>query len=298
MKKYSDYQVYGALAMLTVALCWCWVAWVPLNNYQQQLEEANLLMERSLAMVKERAKELDDETVKDVKKNGNSEEGLERIERGKLLRKRTQAVIDQIEQLKQAIKTNQQAYRVMVEQGNALRIDQLTQGHIQWLNHEYRDLDILKFKFIRGSRAFISTKHHFSHATSSAAIAWLNQRALAVRRYEHKVARKLLGASMPGCYWFINSYDPIVFPKYKQIQVGDEYTADLFISKSAGRHRPRMTSYGQPIAVNDWMGEVVIPAQKLGKFYWSGTITYKDIRTKKDSTITFHQFYQVVPQNK
>jgi hypothetical protein len=264
MKKFSDYQIYGTLAIFTIALCWCWVAWVPLANYHQQLEEANLWMEHSLALVKERAKKLDDETVKDVKRNGNSSEGLERIERGKLLRKRTQAVIDQIEQLKQAIKTNQQAYQVMVEQGNALRIEQLTQAHIQWLNYEYRDLDIPKFKFIRGTREFISAKHHFSHTTSSAAIAWLNQRALAVRHFEHQVARKLLGAFSLSCSWFINSYDLMVFPKYKQIQVGDEYTADMFMKKSAGRLHPRMTSYGQPIAVRDWMGEVYIPTQKLG----------------------------------
>lgn len=298
MKKYSDYQIYGALAMLTIALCWCWVAWVPLNNYQQQLEEGNLLMERSLAMVKERAKELDDEAIKDVKKNGNSEEGLERLDRGKLLRKRTQAVIDQIEQLKQGIKTNQKAYWVMVEQGNALKIDQLTQEHIQWLNHEYRDLDISKFKLNRSTREFISAKRHFSHATSTGAIAWLNQRALAVRHFEHRIARKLLGAFSFSCNWFTNSYDPMVFPKYKQIQVGDEYNADLFMSKAVSKSRPRMTSYGQPIAVADGMSTVDIPTQKSGKFYWSGTITYYDTHTKKDSTVTFHQFYQVIPQNK
>lgn len=297
MKKFSDYQICGTLAMLTIALCWCWVAWVPLANYQQQLDEANLLMERSLVLVKEQAKELDHETVKDVKKNGNSSEGLERIERGKLLRKRTQEVIDQIEQLKQTIKKKQDVYQVMVNQSNAPRIDKLTKEHIQWLNHEYRDLDIPKFEFIRGTREFISAKHHFSHATSSAAMAWLNQRALAVRYFEQQIARKLLGVSMPLCKWF-SKIDVKGFAQTKQIQVGNEYTADMFISNSAGKTRPRMTSYGQPIAVRDWMGEVNIPTQKFGKFYWSGNITYKDIHTKKDSTVTFHQFYQVIPQNK
>jgi hypothetical protein len=59
-----------------------------------------------------------------------------------------------------------------------------------------------------------------------------------------------------------------------------------------------MYSYGQPIAVQNDAGKVEIPTSKTGKFYWSGTITYRDIYQQKERTVQLKQAYEVLPQDK
>jgi hypothetical protein len=293
MRKRSNDRIYDTLALVVLVIGWCWMWWAPPNSYQTQLGAMNQAMENGLLLTKAEIQDSDSSFRAKVYEWGSEPTYLANMKRIAMLRQKTNEVIYQLAQLKQALLQGKDVYQLMIRNNKLADFHQLTHTHVQWRGQEFRDLDLPKIAF-QGSNHHITNSDHFGRATTVAAIGLLSQKQLEIRYFEKLVAQKLMHHSMYYCGF--DQVEPYVVIPLHQIQVGDTYMADIFAGKSAQNIFPRMTSQGQTIAIKDGVGKVEIPTSKSGKFYWSGSITYRDIYQQKERTVQLKQAYEVLPK--
>lgn len=289
MRKFSDYQIYETLALVTIVACWGSMWWIPSSNYTLQFAVSNTSMEQGLVFEKNKVEKGKQQFIVEVYKDGNTRADLATIKRDEQLMRKTNQVMAKIDSLKNHLKKHQDVYGLMIKQGKANQFNQWLNTYTQWITNEFKDLDIPTIE-LRGSKNNIE---HFRQATAIGAISFLTTKQVDIRYIESEVARKLRITTRLSCSWLFPNVQAVA--QAKQIQIGNTYTADLFISNWFRIVRPRMTSQGQAIPVKENKANIRIVTQQSGKFYWTGKITHETLEAK-DTTIIHQTPYDVLPK--
>lgn len=145
---------------------------------------------------------------KDVKKNGNSREGLERIKRAELLKKKSMTLLGSLSKIKQQLidkagqgldeKTHRPkdplnvrtTQRLMRKSADTL--SQQLEYYVDWLSDEFKDLDLPKFEPLGkgyGELSFYQT--FFANANLGETLCILTNKQSEVLRYQAEVLKKL-----------------------------------------------------------------------------------------------------------
>lgn len=289
MRKFSDDHIYQTLALVAIVACWGSMWWTSSSDYQLQFAVSNTLMEQGLIFEKSKIEKGKQQFIVEVYKDGNTRADLAALKRDKQLMYKTNQVMAKIDSLKNHLKKHQDVYGLMIKQKKAAQFNQWLNTYAQWITNEFKDLDIPTIA-LRGSKNNID---HFRQATIIGAISFLTTKQVDIRYIESEVARKLRITTRISCSWLFPNVQAVA--QAKQIQIGDTYTADLFISDWFRIVRPRMTSQGQTIPVKENKTDISIVTQQPGKFYWIGKITHETLRAK-DITIVHKTPYEVLPK--
>jgi len=292
----------------------------------------NSALEHSLA----NAKDASDNALKalkaDVKKQGNSREGLDRIKRAELLKKRTAEMLGDIEKIKSKLindagdgldpkthtvknpKEEGKVGEIMIgatKDGEGYKLKKKLDSYVKWLGTEFKDLTLPKFDPIAEGNANNPlyaadpvqkgkdfSEANFGHTPVVAALAVLTQKQSVVLRYESEVLKKL-GAGDISADLKFDKVEAGVSVEANTVAPGDEYVASLFISASASKANPRMTYNGSPISVKDGKGEVRFKVRDPGSYTdgrakgkWKGSITFKS--RNRDTTFLVEKEYTIV----
>ncbi|HAS40179.1 MAG TPA: hypothetical protein DCS93_06845 [Microscillaceae bacterium] len=148
---------------------------------------------------------------KDVKKQGNSREGLERVKRAEILKKRTNEVEAEIDKLKTLLMTDagggldpqtkmpkdpQNTAKVEeVMKANTPKLIKALDDYVKFLSIKYKDLDLPRFapltKDMMYPKKMSFYEMFYGDATVIEALSSLTVHQLTVRRYEAEVLKKL-----------------------------------------------------------------------------------------------------------
>lgn len=277
----------------------------------------NSALEHSLINAQKSSDQALEALKKDVKKNGNSPEGRDRIKRAELLKKRTAGIIGDVEKIKQKLITDAgdgldkkthtvknpkeegKVGEIMIGghegsgDGEGYKLKKKLDKFVSWLGTEFKDLDLPKFeKLAEGNekKALYASdpiqknkdfaEANFGHTPVVAALAVLTQKQSEILRYQSEVLKKLGAGDLTADIKF-DRVEAGVSVDAKTVAPGDEYKASLFIAASASKAKPRMTLNGSPIAVKEGKGEVSFKVRDPG--------SYTDGRAKGswEGTITF-----------
>lgn len=249
----------------------------------------------------------------DVKLNGNSREGLDRIKRTQLLQSKTAQLCDSIDYWQSLVpngSSDVQIRQVLLGKEGKKLLSALD-DHVQWLDSEFKDLylpKLARFSQPRFQRTVKTTNSideflffHFSNASISVVQTWFAQTRLQIFTYAQQILRKLgkgdLSAGMyfPRIWAIVTENSPI-------IKLGEIYHAELCIADIASKARPRMTLNSTPIAVLDGMADVSIQVAPIADSvpahidkvtrYWQGSITFKS--KGRDTTLYVKKPYTVL----
>lgn len=158
---------------------------------------------------------------RNVKKEGVTKEGLERVKRAELLKKRTMQVIDLLDNLQDMIgkeagggldpktqlpKTPQNTQGVEKVMGdNQAKLVKALDDYVKYLKWEYKDLELPRFeRLTRGvnyPKKMSDYEVFYKGATVSEALASLISRQLVVLRYQSEVLKKLGGEEKSYFYY-------------------------------------------------------------------------------------------------
>ncbi len=147
----------------------------------------------------------------DVKKNGNSSNGLKRVKRAEKLKKRTHEVEVAIQKMKSTLvkdagcgfdsKTRQlnnpqNAAKVSeIMQANESELIQLLDSYVDFLSIEYKDLDLYKLERLTNDMEYPQQvtfyDKFYKNANVAEALSSLTVHQLAVRHYEAYILKKL-----------------------------------------------------------------------------------------------------------
>lgn len=292
----------------------------------------NSALENSLASAQKASDQALAALKKEVKKSGNSREGLERIKRAELLKKKTVEMLGDIDKIKQKLikeagegldpkthtvknpKEETKVGFIMIgpnKDGEAYKLKKKLDKYVGWLSTEFKDLELPKFDKIAEGNANnpLFADHpiqkskdfaeaNFEHTPVVAGLAVLTQKQSVILRYQAEVLKKLGAGDISNTLKF-DKVEAGVSVEANTVAPGDEYKAELFISASASKANPRMTLNGSPIPVKDGKGEVSFKVRDPGAYKdgrakgkWSGSITFKS--RGRDTTFQVEKEYTIV----
>lgn len=307
MKWHTIYNMYEGVAILAIVACWGTITFVAKPDYSAQMLPITQAMSTSLQHRTKAMLKAGKELRKDVKRNGNSREGLERIKRVRVLQQRTNKLIQKLEGWKMPL----QKYRndgktvvakMMLDGAKGYELKQQLDTYVNWLTKEFIDLDLPKFEklaegnekkalydndWIKISKDFAHL--HFEHVSPAIALGILTEKQLEIKRYEAEVMKKIGVGGFSSCCFCFDRIEPFVIVPSRTVQIGDEYTADLFITGKLVRARSpwtkvRMLTNKTPVPVKDGTLELTFSPGGTGTQYWTGKITYQTI-DYKDTTV-------------
>jgi len=310
MKWNTAYHIYEVLALTIIALSWWSWATDQSHYYTTHWRALGHSLEYSVQHAQMRTDRADARLREDVKRMGNSREGLDRIKRVELLRKRTKDVMMALQHTKEHLKkmpTNayHQTSDWMIKKEIAQQTKQKLDQYVYWLSQEFKDLSLPKFdKLAEGNQenplyyAREANKdfahNYFDHTSPAEVIALLTQKQLTVKRYEEEVMKKLDS----GCccaYLSFDKFGAAVYAPLNTIEVGQEYTADMFINLLTGEFNPRMVAQNQPLIVRQDKANVAFKATKIGKQFWEGRFILKT-RGDRDTSLIHRVPFEVLPK--
>jgi len=291
MKRNTIYHIYEGLALILTCLSW-WAffysAYTVETTHWQSLSHtletihANAYTASQDALISLR---------KDVRKQGNSREGLERVKRAELLIKKTNGIFTKLEEAKgylQKLDPAEQATteRFMVRSGFAYQLKANLDDYTRWLQNEFRDLDLPKFaplaegneknplyQISEPDRDF--AYNYFASTSATEAMALITQKQTEVKRYEKAVLGKLWNEpgffSCYGCGWIGLK----LWQTNYIIPVGETYTAAMFIGRAVSEANPQMMMNNQFLTIWNGTTEIGFETQKTGQQFWEGKIVYK-----------------------
>ncbi|OJJ21717.1 hypothetical protein BKI52_14545 [marine bacterium AO1-C] len=299
-----------------------WVIWglsackTTPNVFQQKLQAISQTLTQPRPALLKHNEKIITAIKADVRKQGNSREGLERIKRCNILHTRTLVLIDTLQLFKGKLNNQTPAATTPVrqllwhnEEGRKLAIK--VNKYITWLGYEFKDLRLPKFELITTRHFAVKEEQqhpdkfaqlHFAYGSVATVRALLTFWQNTLLEYEREILKKLgsgdLCASM--CCYGCGGVEARVSTQSDIIRLGEVYEAKMFVSTNASRANPRATYNGSPIMVKDGRGEVrvkvkpipdSIKADKVTRF-WKGSITFK---TKgRDTTLSLRVPYTVL----
>lgn len=265
--------------------------------YTQKVQELNQLLEAQQPHQQATENEIIKAIKAEVRKNGNSREGQERIKRAELLRERMAWAIDTLQLLKNQLSKYSPTATAPVrrlfwhnESGEklAIKMDKL----IIWLSAEFKDLALPKFsKLIQREfvlkagpdHKFKFAQLHFAYGSVASTIGLFTYWQNTLLLYEYEVLKKLVADDITP-YCGFTKVGVGVSTQSDIIKLGETYEAKMFITNNASRANPRATYNGVPINVIDGNAEVRFKARAIPDsvradkitYYWEGGITFKN----------------------
>ena len=300
MKWNTAYHIYEAGALLVIVLSWWLWATDQMVDQEVHWQSFDGVMERSLTKGQVASQKAVKNLKVGVRKNGNSREGLARIERALLLQKRTQKIIAMLDKAKKRLNTMPSgAYRKvsnwLIAQGEAHHIKKKLDQHVNWLNWEHRDLVEPFEKFAKGNPAGNQdfAHYYFEYASPAEASLILSFKQVIIRRYEAQLLKKLGAGDLSSCC-VDHRIEAGVWAPTDIIQVGDTYAADLFISSWIHLPYLRMQLNQTPLTVADGQGRVAFQTQGVGRQFWDAKIIWR--LTGRDTTVIQRVPLEVLPK--
>jgi hypothetical protein len=211
----------------------------------------------------------------EVRKNGNSREGQERIRRSELLSKKTKEIYKKIEQWRQH-KQNFAPLQVAVKH------------YQEWIIDEFRDLDIAPIDTIQPLVKSLDVG-----STAIANQLLINNQKLDIYKWQAMVLRKLGAGDLTQaikCCFGCQYVDAV--PKATKVQVGEDYEADMYFGEHGFLRYPRFYINDQPIAISEGKSKIIFRTQNTGKQYWEAKLKFQTY-PRKDTTIVRKVYYEV-----
>ncbi|EAY28663.1 hypothetical protein [Microscilla marina] len=276
MMKHTITRIYEIVVLLIVLGCLGQILWGA-PTYDAQLSELQTAMNISWQQGHKKAVEDMENLEEDVHKNGNPREELESIKRAQLLIKKTTKINGLFERTNNQWHNGKQGF-------DALK--RAVKKHADWINSEFGDFDL---ELVDPKHALAKYPHR-SNATTIATKALIAEKKLQIQRLQAVILRKL-GVdeiTFTGCG--LRSWQRVV-PQTNVVQVGDTYTADLFLVKIRRYGSLTTRMYYNNKITGD--GAVRFEVLQRGKQYWEAKFRYYTVDGKKDTTIVQKVYYEV-----
>ncbi|HAS40103.1 MAG TPA: hypothetical protein DCS93_06465 [Microscillaceae bacterium] len=308
MKWNTLYHVYEGLILLLIGCCW-WAFFDPFIPNPTHWQSLNQTLDTIYVDAYTASQDALIDLRKEVRKQGNPREGLDRVKRAALLAKKTNQVFASLEEAKgylQKLDPVEQATteRFMIRSRFAYQLKANLDGYTQWLTNEFRDLDLPRFAPLaegneENSLYYVSepdkdfAHNYFESTPAIGAIALLSQKQIQLKRYEMVVLKKL-GSEPTGILCGGGWIAPTLGKLKIVIPVGDEYTADMFIGASARETNPRMILNGEPLSVRSGSTNIRFETKEIGPQFWEGKVVYKHKGRYK--TVAHKVPFEVLPK--
>lgn len=108
----------------------------------------------------------------------------------------------------------------------------------------------------------------------TAAITALTKIQADMRNTEAEAVKKILG-EVDKAVINLDKFDAVAIAPSSYILVGQQYTADVFLTASDSKSNPEVAVGGAALKVVDGKGQYVVTASREGEFKWSGTVKVK-----------------------
>ena len=321
--RFIRFSIVTAVMVLSVST-WYYTRFRPSTSLIDKFIFINSALEHSLANLKSKS----DGTLKsikaNVKKNGNSRDGLKMIKRTELLKKRTAELLGEVDRIKNKLINNAgqgldpkthtvkypkdqlRTYQVMFGlpgsgPGEGHKLEKKLNVYSTWINQEYKDLlkkqlaPLTKVGGVEDTKNFV--RHNFHQKPIVLVLAKLTQVQHQILEDESKVLSQIEN-NLP-------LYEELKFDKIytgisaekSVLRSGEIYRASMAIAAFPSKTNARMTVNGKPIDVKGGIGKVRFKTTyPLGKKTWRGTVTFKN--RGRDTTFTIEKEYFVVPRMK
>jgi Ca-activated chloride channel family protein len=201
LKKYSQTLLFCGL-LLGIAACQ--------PSQTKVIRQYQILhsLEHSLVSAKTSSDKALEALKKDVKKNGSSREGLERIKRAELLKKKSATLLGNISKIKQQLidkagqGLDEKTYRPKdpfnttttqrLMRENVDEFSKKLEKYVSWLSIEFKDLDLPKFEPLgKGYQDLGFYETFFADANLGETLCFLTNRQAEVLRYQAEVLKRL-----------------------------------------------------------------------------------------------------------
>lgn len=266
-------RIYESIALLLSLGCLGILIFESAPRYDAQLGELNTMIHQSWQRGQQKViKDMANLKV-EVRKNGNSREGQDRIRRSKLLGKKTKEIYEEIEQWRQ--------YKQ-----NFTPLQATLKRYHEWFVAEFSDLEL----FIDTTQIFIKSLDVGSTAIANQLL--INEQKLRIYRSQATVLRKLGAEYVTPTtrYCFGCRYADVVTETIK-VEVGKDYQTDMYFGEHGLLRRLRAYINNQPVPIHYGRGKVTFRAQNTGKKYWEAK--FKFFSNNKDTTIVRKVYYEV-----
>ena len=277
------YHTYEGLAMMVITTIWGMMLLEPATANKADYQSINEQFNRAWQHVFVRNQYAIEELCIDVKKNGNSREGKGRIKRAEELNKRINLVQQKINKIR-----NDRTRNNFVGEFDAVL---LINEQLLWINQEFKDLELPYFEQLK----YPASTNYFSLTSPESIKASLWMYQLKLEGYKREVLRKL-GAYDITYYGGCGFYDWVkVIDQAHFVQVGDEYTADMFHN-----------SWGRIYDVNFYVdnqnmgtahrGRIEFKTKEIGQKYLDCIFSYRKKHHGRTYNIKKKIPYTVIPK--
>lgn len=270
-------RVYEGIALLLMVTCVGQILWGT-PSYNAQLSELKTAMNQSWQLEQQKVAKDMHELIIDVRKNGNSREGRERIKLAELLIKKTTAITNKLEQWRTTsfapVQTTLKEYK-------------------QWFTHEFEYLDILPID----TTQTLTKSFDLSKASTIAAQALISEKKLHIQRLQAMVLRKLGAGADDFTAGFRCCGGPCRYieavPKVDKVQVGDDYQADLYYGAKPNFIELSCFLNNQALLTYDGHSKITFLPNKTGKQQLEVKVMYYDLLQDKKNTQVHKIYYEV-----
>ncbi|TAF67683.1 MAG: gliding motility protein GldM [Cytophagales bacterium] len=264
---------------------------------------------------------------KQVAKEGNAREGLERVKRAKELRAKTEALIKKMEAIKQelitagdgpghgghGVKNPKEETKVEVlmvgpegsKSGKGYTLEKDLNDYVKYLNTQFKDMGITNLSPLaigNENKAYyaddaVQRNKDFAQASFQstpvvAALAIVTQLENEVLKYEQEVLKKL-GAGDFGRELKFDKIEAVVAVESSVLAPGDEFKAKLYLSAAASNAKMQMFFNGAAVQMKEGVGVVTQRvAGGAGEVPWEGKIIFNN--RGKDTTFVVKGKYKVI----
>lgn len=126
----------------------------------------------------------------------------------------------------------------------------------------------------------------------TAAITALTKIQADMRNTEAEVIKKILG-EVDKAVINLDRFDAVAVAPTSYILVGQQYTAEVFLTASDSKANPDVSVGGQALKIKDGKGMYTVTATREGEFKWAGTVKVKDANGEIKEYKTQEQTYTV-----
>lgn len=126
----------------------------------------------------------------------------------------------------------------------------------------------------------------------TAAITALTKIQADMRNSEAEAIKKILG-DVDKAVINLDQFDAVAIAPTSYVLVGQQYTAEVFLTASDSKSNPEVTVAGSQLKVMNGKGQYTVTASREGEFKWSGTVKVKMANGEMKEYKTKEQTYTV-----
>ncbi|GAA4467280.1 gliding motility protein GldM [Nemorincola caseinilytica] len=126
----------------------------------------------------------------------------------------------------------------------------------------------------------------------TASITALTKIQADMRNTEAEAVKKILG-EVDKAVINLDQFDAVAIAPTSYVLVGQQYTAEVFLTASDSKSNPEVSVGGSPLKVLNGKGQYTVSASREGEFKWSGTVKVKMANGEMKEYKTKEQTYTV-----